>query len=105
MTTPTPPEPPKIPPFLSYVAGRSGKEFRTHTNIGHAKLSIGHFIGSRPGQTASRDLFVWHVVDGQYELLWTIPRGTPNTELPWPMKLYKPYVKPHVPCNCHNCTS
>lgn len=103
-TLPTPPPPPKIPPYLSYVGGRR-ENFKTHNNIGHVKNAIGHFISDREGGIVGQDLFVWEVKNGEYEIMWNIPAGTKNTELPWAMKIRQPYKAPHIQCKCPNCKS
>lgn len=104
MTAPTPPKPPKVPPYLSYVRSRR-ESYKTHTNIGHAKNAIGFFINDNVGGKVRENLFVWEIKNGEYELLWNIPAGTLNTELPWDMKIRQPYKPPHITCSCPDCKS
>lgn len=103
MTLPIPPKPPVPPKYLSFIRSRRDN-FKTHNNIGHAKTALGNFINSNEGGTVGENLFVWELKDSEYELMWNIPAGTLNTDLPWPMKIHKPYRPPHVQCRCPACT-
>ena len=98
-TAPTPPDPPQ---YMSYIGGRKSP-WKTHEKRGHLTNSLSVYIKARPGATAP-EMFAYEFKNGKYELMWHIKSGTKVEDLPWSKRVYQPYVKPHVPCNCPNCT-
>lgn len=103
MSAPTPPEPPAVPQYMTYLPGRR-PSFKTHTNIGHVKNAIRS--GRTPyGSREQHTLYAYELKDGKYEVMWEVDGNATLEELPWKTLIRPPYVKPHVPCNCHNCTS
>lgn len=102
MTARTPPEPPKPPQYMSYIQQRS-PQFKTHKQSNHLKSALGAYIPSRPGATAP-ELWAYELKGDKYEVMWHIKSGTKIEDLPWSKHVYQPYVKPHVPCNCPNCS-
>lgn len=102
MTAPVPPKPPEPPKYLSHISQRK-EVFKTHVNLGHVKTAMGNYMGARPGDQVSIDMWAWELKEGIYELLWHIAEGSLVDDLPWAKKLYKPYTPPHISCSCINC--
>lgn len=83
---------------MTYVAGRRGKSWKTHDNIGHVKNSIGSLY-------YGHHCFAYEFKDGKYVLMWAIPAGTKIEDLPWKKYVAPPYVPQcrHVAgCGCKN---
>jgi len=78
------PPQPKLPKFLSMVEGRKPKQ-KAHNELRFAKASMRESLyGFYPNpELSSRTATVYELVDGEWKLLWDIPKGTPKTELPW----------------------
>lgn len=101
MTAPTPPDPPAVPKYMTYLPSRS-PQFKTHSNIGHVKNAI---RGGRGHWRGDIMLYAYELKDGKYEVMWEIPGNAKLEDLPWETYIRPPYVPPHIKCQCPNCTS
>lgn len=54
---------------------------KAHINIGHAKNAVSFKVSRYVG--AECDMELYELRDGEWSLLWTIPKGTMESELPW----------------------
>jgi hypothetical protein len=88
---------------MSYIKARNNP-WKYHEKRGHLTVALSAYIRAVPGAT-SPELFAYEFKDGKYELMWHIKQGTKVEDLPWSKRVYQPYVKPHTPCTCSNCTS
>lgn len=84
-----PPKEQKLPRYASYGGG----VMKTHTEVGHAKQSLGHRSTYRgdgePGQHYYSRPVLWHegfileLVDGEWFTLYHVEEGTNDEDLPW----------------------
>jgi hypothetical protein len=85
-----------FPRYASYGAGI----LKTHSQVGHAKLSLRNRVTSRDNSDPSLKYwqrptvwshsFILENVDGEYFTLYEIPDGTKEEELPWMKEFYIP---------------
>jgi hypothetical protein len=69
----------KSRPYLTIIPNRIPQQ-KTHTSLGNAKNAISYKVERNGTQW---DMAVYEWVDGEWSLLWDIPEGTKEHELPW----------------------
>jgi hypothetical protein len=70
----------KSRPYLSIIPTRSPEQ-KTHTSLGHAKNAVNNKIWS--GYSHRHDMAIYEWVDNDWKLLYDIPAGTTENNLPW----------------------
>jgi hypothetical protein len=85
-----------FPRYASYGAGI----LKTHSQVGHAKLSLRNRVTSRDNSDPSLKYwqrptvwshsFILENVDGEYFTLYEISDGTKEEDLPWMVEYYIP---------------
>jgi hypothetical protein len=108
LTVPPPPQVPKPKPYITVIEDRRPRE-KAHSNIGQAKNAVGlqwwsgeKLIEVIDGIATGRSKYVNRVRGGQVwwlnpntaelELLYDIPTGALESELPWRAEEYEFYV-------------
>lgn len=80
ITVPTAPRPFG---YLTVIPRRTPKQ-KAHYDLGHAKNAIR--ARCNWGRGTDCDTQVFELVDGDWKLLWNIPRGTLREDFPWNSK-------------------
>lgn len=62
--------------YMTQIPGRSQGEFVLHFGIGQVKLAF----GNGGWESESR---VYEIVDGEWSLLYTVPKGVTKKGFPW----------------------
>lgn len=97
MSTPAPPQLPKLPTHLTVIKNRNPEQ-KAHKTLGHAKQAVltrmwydyslpridkveGKY--PMPPKVLETDVLVYELKDGEWSLLWDLKEGTLKSELPW----------------------
>lgn len=68
-------------PYLTIIPGRYRARQKTHRTLGHAKNAVLARYSWGPGLPEDVAIYEWR--DGEWGLLWEIPKGTKENDLPW----------------------
>ena len=74
---------PKPYTHLTIIPDRYTGTQKAHTAFHHAKAAV---RGSVAHNGTTCDIQVYELVDGEWSLLWEIPKGTKKPDLPWQAK-------------------
>lgn len=66
--------------YATEIPSRSPK-FKAHAKLGQAKQAVS--VRLSWGRGTDCEVKVYQFVNGDWELLWTIPQGTKKEDLPW----------------------
>lgn len=106
---------PKLPQYMTYIERRK-PQFKIHDTLGTVKSSIVYHVHKIvPGrfrqplvEGADCDMVAYELDGNEYKVLWDVPKGTLDEELPWTVKRQKPYISvkapncSHVGCTCNS---
>jgi hypothetical protein len=67
-------------PYLTIIPIRTPRE-KTHTTLAHAKNAVSAKVHWSYGLSCDIAVYEWR--DGDWSLLWDLPRGTLASALPW----------------------
>jgi hypothetical protein len=56
---------------------------KAHTSLGYAKAAVTHRVHDSGGAAEDMSIQELNPVTGRYETLFTIPKGTPKSQMPW----------------------
>lgn len=80
-----PPKDEVLPRYASYGAG----QMKTHRELGPAKQSLRHRCGSWGDRPWHAEGFILELVDGELFVLFHVPEGTKDDDLPWKSDVWK----------------
>lgn len=78
----TAPEPLKPSSWTSVIPSRRPVT-KAHTTLGFAKLAVSHRVFDHKGAAEDMSIQELNPVTGKYDTLFTVPAGTPKSQLPW----------------------